>query len=77
MTSNQVRISSFVLLLVTGILAAGDITKVFPFLPAQYATLVAIFILSLKEWLMSVVTPATNQHTPDNLPPKPPEPPAT
>lgn len=72
MNSNHVRIASFVLLLATGILAVGDITKVLPFLPAQYATLAAILILAVKEWLMSIVTPATNKDTPDNLPPKPP-----
>lgn len=72
MNSNHVRIASFVLLLLTGILAVGDVTKVFPFLPLQYAPLVGIFIVAAKEWLLSQLTPSTNQHTPDNLPPKPP-----
>lgn len=71
MTSNQVRIVSFILLLVTAILAAGDITKVLPFLNPQYATLASIVIIAVKEWAMSIVTPNTNAHTPDSTPPKP------
>jgi len=71
MNSNHVRYASFILLLVTGILAVGDLTKVFPFLPASYAPLVGIFIIAVKEFLMGKLTPATNQHTPDNTPPPP------
>lgn len=70
MNSNHVRYASFVLLLVTGILGVGDLTKVFPFLPVQYASLTGIFILALKEWLMGQLTPATNARTPDNTPTK-------
>jgi hypothetical protein len=71
MTSNQVRIVSFILLLVTAILAAGDVTKIFPFLNPQYATLTTIIIVAIKEWAMSIVTPNTNAQAPDVLPPKP------
>jgi len=72
MNSNHVRIGAFLALLVTGLLAAGDITKVLPFLKPQYATLVVIVLVAVKEYLLSVTTPATNSATPDNLPPKAP-----
>lgn len=70
MNSNHIRLGAFVLLLVTGILAVGDLTKVFPFLPAAYAPLVGIVIVAIKEALMAAYTPATNPRTPDNVPPK-------
>ena len=70
MNSNHVRYASFILLIVTGILAVGDLTKVFPFLPAAYAPLLGIFIIAVKEFLLAQVTPTTNAQTPDNLPPK-------
>jgi hypothetical protein len=71
MTSTHVRYGAFFLLLLTGILAAGDITKVFPFLPPNYATLVVIVIVALKEFLIEQVTPSTNANTPDNKPSAP------
>ena len=71
MNSNHVRYGQLALLLITAILAVGDITKVFPFLSPQYATLVTILIVAVGEWLKAQMTPATNQHTPDNTPPAP------
>jgi hypothetical protein len=74
MNSNTVRIGTFVLIICTLILAAGPLTGLFPGLPAKWAPLVGLLILGLKEWLMSILTPATNSRTPDNTPPKPPSP---
>jgi hypothetical protein len=59
-------------MILTGLLAVGNITQVLPFLPPQYATLAVIVIVALKDYLLNQVTPATNSQTPDNLPPKPP-----
>ena len=72
LTSSHVRIGALVLLIVTGILQVGNITQVFPFLPTNYAVLVTLLIVAVKEWLLQKVTPTTNASTPDNLPPAPP-----
>jgi hypothetical protein len=72
MNSDHVRLGSLIALILTGVLAVGNITQVLPFLPPQYATLAVIVIVAVKDFLIKQVTPATNAQTPDNLPPKPP-----
>lgn len=71
MNSNHARYLTLVLMILTGISAAGPLTNTFPGLPAKYVPFLTLFILAFGEWLKAQLTPATNQHTPDNAPASP------
>jgi hypothetical protein len=72
MNSNQLRWALAVAQL-CNVLAAvlPDIFTAFPQVPVKATVAIAGVVLAIGHIAQSFVTPATNQHTPDDLPPPP------